>query len=73
MNRKRATELKAVLSEVCPDADADVTPGPNGAKIIISGHVRAHGVSGPPGGTDMKLRISDGVPLMRFLMTGHAE
>jgi hypothetical protein len=71
VNVRQARDLKGVLGVVYPGAtDIQVTPEPDGAKVILSG-VKSAGNS-EPGGGDVMLDVGNGDgPVLRMILSGH--
>jgi hypothetical protein len=73
MNEGQASELKDALGAVYPDAKGiEVSPGPDGALIVITG-IQAAGNS-EAGHDDLRVSIGNGdSPVLRQLLTGRPD
>ena len=68
MNEDQAAALKSIIEAGNPDAGTTVTAQPDGAKITISGPLKAPSLSGPGVITDVELRLREDGPFMtRYL------
>jgi hypothetical protein len=69
MNEDQAAALKGVIEAGNPDAGTTVTAQPDGARVTISGPLKAPSLSGPGVVTDVELRLREDGPFMtRYLI-----
>lgn len=61
---KQAEVMTRFIEGRHPDAEVTVTAQPDGARIVISGHKKAPGLSGPGDIIDVELRVSENSPLL---------
>ena len=69
MDELEATWLRNLLHERYPDADIEVDPEADGARIVIRSTVPSAGATNCGGATQVQISVADGdSPVLRYLL-----